>query len=58
MLLEYQTISGVGPGSALLAIMVGTAVFAGVFSITSQKISRLEGLGLLAMFLVYVLLSL
>jgi cation:H+ antiporter len=43
---------------ALLAIMVGTAVFAGVFSITSQKISRLEGLVLLAMFLVYVLLSL
>ncbi|KAA3638096.1 MAG: sodium:calcium antiporter [Armatimonadetes bacterium] len=53
----------IGPGSTeaiglpLIALMVGSALVAGVFAFTQQKISRVEGLALLAGFGVYVFLS-
>ncbi len=45
-------------GPLLVAIMVGTALFAGLFAFTSQRITRLEGLVLIALFVVYALMSL
>lgn len=54
----------VGPGPlhelnpALLTFMVGSALFAGVFAFTSQRITRLEGAVLVALFAVYAILSL
>lgn len=42
---------------SFLAAMVGVAVVAGAFSITGRRIGRLEGLGLLAMFVLYSLLA-
>lgn len=53
----------IGPGvvdgvpAVLIGLMVLSAVFAGVFAYTSQRISRLEGLALLGTFLVYAALS-
>jgi cation:H+ antiporter len=53
----------IGPGvvdgvpAVLIGLMVLSAVFAGVFAYTSQRISRLEGLVLLGTFLVYAALS-
>lgn len=53
-----------GPGSVsavppvLISIMVLSAVFAGVFAYSSQRISRVEGLILIGTFGVYSLLSL
>ncbi len=54
----------VGPGTLtslsplLVGAMVASAVFAGVFAATAQKITRLEGLVLVAMFVVYAFMSL
>ncbi|MEN8041160.1 MAG: sodium:calcium antiporter [Actinomycetota bacterium] len=54
----------IGPGvvegvpSMLLVLMLLAGVFAGVFAYTSQRISRVEGGVLLAVFLVYSYLSL
>jgi len=53
----------IGPGSTeaigggLILLMVGVAVVAGVFAYTRQRISRIEGVLLLAAFVAYVLLS-
>ncbi len=53
----------IGPGSTaaidlpLLALMVGAAFIAGVFAFTQQRISRVEGMILLAGFGIYVVLS-
>jgi len=52
-----------GPGTLeasspwLIGMMVATALFAGVFALTSQRITRLEGLVLIALFVGYALLS-
>jgi len=54
----------IGPGvvegvpTALIGLMVVSAVFAGVFAYSSQRISRVEGAVLLAIFLLYSFLSL
>ncbi|MGI9667414.1 MAG: sodium:calcium antiporter [Acidimicrobiia bacterium] len=54
----------IGPGdisaapTLLLVLMVGAAVFAGVFAFTRQIITRTEGFVLVAIFVVYVLASL
>jgi len=54
----------VGPGvveavpTILVGLMVLSAVFAGVFAYTSQRISRIEGAVLLGTFLLYSILSL
>jgi Ca2+/Na+ antiporter len=45
-------------GSMLIVIMVGAAVFAGVFAATSQRITRLEGLILVTLFAGYVVMAL
>ncbi|MFV1999730.1 MAG: sodium:calcium antiporter, partial [Acidimicrobiia bacterium] len=54
----------VGPGELLvvnpwlIALMVGSAVFAGVFAFTSQQITRWEGLVLVSIFGLYSVMSL
>ncbi len=54
----------IGPGSVdgaptlLLALMVGSAAFAGIFAYTRQIITRTEGFILVSIFVVYVLASL
>ncbi|MCZ7531933.1 MAG: sodium:calcium antiporter [Acidimicrobiia bacterium] len=53
----------IGPGSTeaidlpLLALMVGSALIAGVFAYTQQRLSSFEGVILLAGFAIYVFLS-
>ncbi|MCL1597729.1 MAG: sodium:calcium antiporter, partial [Actinomycetia bacterium] len=42
----------------LVGMMVATALFAGIFAATAQRITRLEGLVLVVMFLVYAAMSL
>jgi cation:H+ antiporter len=54
----------VGPGVVegvpliLIGIMLVSAVFAGVFAYSSQRVSRLEGIILLGTFIAYMVLSL
>jgi len=54
----------VGPGTlmslspVLVGMMVAAAVFAGLFAATSQRVTRLEGFVLVAMFLGYAVMSL
>jgi cation:H+ antiporter len=45
-------------GSVLIVIMVGAAIFAGVFAATSQRVTRLEGLILVTLFVGYVVMAL
>lgn len=51
-----------GPVSSLdtllIVIMVGAAIFAGVFAATSQKVTRIEGLILVALFAGFVVMAL
>lgn len=47
-----------GLGWPVILLMVGSAVVAGVFAFTKQRISKIEGLILLAVFAAYVLISL
>ena len=47
----------VGVPTVLLVIMVAVAAFAGVFAYTRQVISRVEGLALVSIFVLYVLAS-
>lgn len=53
----------VGPGSVggingpLIALMVGSATIAGIFAFTSQKINRIEGVILVAVFVAYAVVS-
>lgn len=54
----------IGPGELLvvnpwlIVVMVGSAVFAGVFAFTGQRIARWEGAVLLGIFVVYSMMSL
>jgi cation:H+ antiporter len=45
-------------GTILILMMVGAAVFAGVFAATSQRVSRIEGLILITVFVGYVVMTL
>jgi cation:H+ antiporter len=45
-------------GTILIVVMVGAAVFAGVFAATSQRVSRIEGLILITVFVGYVVMTL
>lgn len=45
-------------GTILIVMMVGAAVFAGVFAATSQRVSRIEGLILITVFVGYVVMTL
>jgi cation:H+ antiporter len=53
----------IGPGSVLgingplIALMVGAALIAGVFAFTRQRINRIEGIILIAIFVVYAVVS-
>jgi cation:H+ antiporter len=53
----------IGPGSVsgingpLIALMVGAALVAGVFAVTRQRINRIEGIILIAIFVVYAVVS-
>ena len=49
------TLTSLSP--VLIAIMVAAAVFAGVFAATSQRVTRVEGFFLVALFFVYVAIS-
>jgi len=51
-------LAAIGVPTALIGLMVVSAVFAGVFAYSSQRISRVEGAVLLAIFLLYSFLSL
>lgn len=42
----------------LIGMMVASALFAGLFAATSQRVTRLEGVFLVAMFLLYAMMSL
>ena len=45
-------------GTPLIVMMVGVAVFAGMFAATSQRVSRIEGLILITLFVGYVVMAL
>jgi cation:H+ antiporter len=45
-------------GTLLIVMMVGVAVFAGMFAATSQRVSRIEGLILITLFVGYVVMAL
>jgi Ca2+/H+ antiporter len=47
-----------GPGTFLvLAVMVGSALLAGIFAFTGQRVNRFEGAVLLAGFLAYAVFA-
>lgn len=56
IMVQPGTLTSLSP--VLIAVMVGAAIFAGVFAATSQRVTRIEGLFLVAVFLGYVVVSL
>ena len=56
IMVQPGTLTSLNP--VLISIMVGAAIFAGVFAATSQRVTRIEGIFLVALFLGYVAASL
>ena len=56
IVVQPGTLTSLSP--VLILIMVAAAIFAGTFAATSQRVTRVEGIFLIALFLGYVVMSL